>query len=135
MTAPFSSGAARFIQPVATAGSSSVTVVRIAPYDGVVSSVTFVPVAAITGANTNTRQIQLINKGSNGAGTTVVATLQFNLATDAVALVSKAVTLSGTPANLVVAAGDVLVWASNAIGTGQADPGGLATVSISPRYA
>jgi hypothetical protein len=33
------------------------------------------PDAAITGANTNTRTISLVNKGQDGTGTTVVATL------------------------------------------------------------
>jgi hypothetical protein len=47
-----------------------------------------------------------------------------------VAFVPKAVTLSGTAANLVLAAGDTN-WNSTHVGTGITDPGGLVVVTYS----
>jgi hypothetical protein len=41
-----------------------------------------------------------------------------------------AIPLSGTPANLVVAAGDELQWQSTHVGTGIADPGGRVEVTF-----
>lgn len=135
MTSPFGTGHQVPVAPQATAANSTNTNVYVVPRDGVVASVTYSPVTAITGANTNTRSVSLVNKGQAGAGVVVVATLQFNLATDAAAATPKTVTLSATPANLVVAAGDVLQWQSTAVGTGIVDPGGLVGVSTSTKYA
>jgi hypothetical protein len=101
------------------------------PEAGVVSSVSFTPEANITGANTNTRLLQLVNTGQNGAGTTIVATLQFDSGINATAYDEKQLTLSGTAANLIVAAGDILRWNSTHVGTGIADPGGLVQVECS----
>jgi hypothetical protein len=116
------------VQAVAQAVSADEPIV-IAPYAGTVEGVTYTPTSAITGADTNTRQVQLLN------GATVVATLQFDSGIDGAANAEKAITLSGTAANLIVAAGDVLQWDSNAIGAGLADPGGRVEVEISPNYA
>lgn len=135
MTAPFASARQAVVQPQATAGSNLSTEVYVCPQAGTVSAVTYSPVSTITGANTNTRSVSLVNKGQSGAGTTVVATLQFNSGVNAPAADEKTITLSGTAANLVVAAGDVLEWQSTAVGTGIADPGGLVSVSINPNYA
>lgn len=135
MTAPFGAALTCPVQPVATAGNSLTTITFIAPRAGTVSSVTYTTVTAITGANTNTRSVTLVNKGQTGAGTTTMATLQFDSGVNTVAADEKTITLSGTPANLVVAAGDVLQWQSAAVGTGIADPGGLVAVTIAANYA
>lgn len=111
-------------------GSTATTPVARAPFAGVVSSVAAILSAALTGANTNTRKLSLINKKQDGSGSTVVATLQFNSGTNAVAFDETALTLSGTAANLNVAAGDVLALESAAVGTGIADPGGLVAITI-----
>jgi hypothetical protein len=66
------------VQPQATAGSNLNSNVFRCPSDATVSAVTYAPVTAITGANTNTRSVSLVNKGQAGAGTTVVATIQYN---------------------------------------------------------
>jgi len=76
-----------------------------------------------------------VNKGSTGAGNTVVATIQYNSGVNATAADENTVTLSGTPANLNLTAGDILQWQSTAVGTGIADPGGLVCVTVSARYA
>jgi hypothetical protein len=111
----------------ATDGTAGVFV---APFAGVIESVEYIPDADITGANTNSRTVQLINKGQAGAGTTVAATLAFVSGVNATAFDAKNIPLSGTPANLTVASGDVLAWFSDSIGTGLADGGGLVKIVL-----
>src|SRR5205814_6832744 len=111
------------------------TVVGRAPFDGTVSSVTYAPDAAITGANTNTRAVRLRNRGQAGSGTTVIAELQFDSGVNAAVFDERVIPLSATAGNLVVADGDILEWFSDAIGTGQLDPGGLVRITIARTYA
>jgi hypothetical protein len=117
-------------QPVATAGNDLTTVIGECPEAGTVSSVSFTPVTVVTGAATNNRTYALVNKAQDGTGATTVASLNMGNGTNAAAGDEKAITLSGTPANLVVAAGDILEWTSTHVGTGIADPGGLVQVEI-----
>jgi hypothetical protein len=63
--------------------------------------------------------------------TTAVATLALTSGVNLAADRENPLTLSGTPANLTVAAGDVLEFTSVHVGTGIADPGGLVEVEIS----
>lgn len=135
MTAPFGKVVQTPVAPEATAGNSRNTNVYRVDSDGTVSAVTYATVTAITGANTNTRSVSLVNKGQAGAGTAVVATLQFNSGVNTVASDEKTITLSSTPADLLVVAGDILQWQSTAISTGIADPGGLVCVTIAAQYA
>lgn len=106
------------------------TVLGEAQFAGTVSRSAYVPSAAITGANTNSRTLTLTNRGQDGTGTTVVATLALTSGVNAAADDAKALTLSGTAANLVVAAGDVLTFDSVHVGTGITDPGGQVIVEI-----
>jgi hypothetical protein len=102
------------------------------PFAGTVSAVHYDPSATITGANTNSRTVSLVNKKGDGSGTTVVATLALTSGVNATADTPKTIPLSGTAANLVVAAGDVLAWTSTHVGSsGLADPGGLVHVELS----
>jgi hypothetical protein len=121
------------VPPVATAGNSDDTVVGQAPFNCTVTAVEYVPETAITGAATNHRTVSLVNKGQAGTGTTTVATLAFDSGVNATANNERAITLSGTAANLDLAAGDTLQWRSVAVGTGIADPGGLVRVTVSRR--
>lgn len=98
---------------------------------GVVSSVTYVPEAAVTGNTTDSRTLTLVNKGQSGAGSTVIGTLAFITGVNGVAFAEQAFTLSTTAADLVVAAGDVLAFVSTHVSaTGLADPGGRVEVEI-----
>lgn len=118
--------------PAVAAGADKDTVVGTAPYAGTVTAVTYTPDAQLTGANTESRTLSLINKGQDGNGTTSVATKAFVSGVNANDFDETALTLSGTPANLVVAAGDILALNSLHIGsTGLADPGGKVRVTIS----
>lgn len=120
---------------VSTVGNDQNNEVTVTEYNGTVTAVTYTPDATITGANTNSRTVNLVNKGQTGVGTTVIATLAFVSGVNATAGDEKAIPLSGTPANLVVAAGDVLEWQSVHVGTGIADPGGLVKVTIDRTYS
>jgi hypothetical protein len=120
---------------VATVGNDASNEVVVAEYNGTVTSVTYTPDATITGAATNNRTVSLVNKGQTGVGATVIATLNFANGTNAPVGDEKTIPLSGTAANLVVAAGDVLEWQSTHIGTGIADPGGLVKVAIDRTYS
>lgn len=99
-----------------------------APFDCKITSVTYTPEAASTGDNTHYRTYTLVNKGSAGAGTTVIATLALTTGVDLVASDEKAATLSATAADLLVTAGDVLAWVSTPTGNGLVDPGGSVLV-------
>lgn len=135
MTSPFGKSVQMVAQPVSTAGNSLNTNIHVVQSDGTVSAVTYSTVTAITGANSNTRSVSLVNKGQAGAGSTVIATLQFNSGVNTTASDEKTITLSSTAADLAVTAGDVLQWQSAAVGTGIADPGGLVNVTIAAEYA
>lgn len=114
------------------AGADAVVVVGRAPFAGTVTGVTYAAEANMTGDNTESRTFSLVNKGTDGNGTTVVATLAVVTGVGLLDFDEKAITLSATAANLVVAADDVLAWTSTHVGsTGLADPGGLVKVAIS----
>ncbi len=102
-----------------------------APYAGTVSAVTFTPEANVVADATNYRTLTLTNKGADGNGTTAVATLTFNAGGTRNDFDESSFTLSGTPANLTVAEGDILAIVETVAGTGLANPGGLVRVEIS----
>lgn len=118
--------------PAVAANADKNTTIDSAPFAGTVTAVTYTPDAQLTGADTESRTLSLINKGQDGNGTTVVATKAFVNAVNANDFDETAITLSATPANLVVAAGDILAWNSLHVGTtGLADPGGKVRITIS----
>ncbi len=119
--------------PATTALVADVTMVAEAPFAGTVTEASYIPDAAVTGAaSPASRTVSVINRGQAGTGTTVVATLALLGGVNLVAGDERALTLSATPANLVVAVGDVLAWSSDPVGgTGLADPGGLVAVGLS----
>jgi hypothetical protein len=117
--------------PAASAGSAYDQTIDTVPWAATVSNVTFTPEADITGAATNYRTYRVVNKGADGNGTTVVASLAFSSgAVTANDFLPKAITLSATAANLVVAAGDVLAWDETVAGSGLASPGGEVRVTL-----
>lgn len=131
-TAPFVQVIERNVPAVSTANASDDTVLGQAPFACTVTAVEYVPEAAITGAATNHRTFSVVNKGQAGSGSTTVATLAFDSGSvTASANNERAITLSGTAANLELAAGDTLQWRSIAVGTGITDPGGVVRVTIS----
>lgn len=117
--------------PAVTIAATTTTPVGVSPVAGVVSAVTYTPIAAITGAATNNRTLSLVNKGQAGVGTTVVATLNFALGVNGVADEPVVLPLSAVAGATAVAQGDVLAFVSAAVGTGIVDPGGLVEVTFS----
>lgn len=117
--------------PAVAAASDADQTVGEAPFAGTVTSVSYVPEAAITGNTTESRTLTLVNKGAAGAGTTVIATLAFVTSTNGVAFDESAFTLSAVAGATTVAAGDVLAFVSTHVGSsGLADPGGKVQVEV-----
>jgi hypothetical protein len=112
--------------PAVAAGSDAELCSVVADEAGTITAVEYFPDATITGAATNNRTLSVENKTAG----VQPAVLNFANAVNATQFASKVIPLSGTPANLVVNAGDVLTFKSLHIGTGIADPGGLVRVKI-----
>lgn len=92
----------------------------VAPYAMKLEAAYLAFIAALTGAATNHPKFSIINKGAAGTGTTEMAALAFaTTAVTAGAGAPKALTLSTTPANLLVAAGDIIAIVSEQVGTGK----------------
>lgn len=105
------------IPAVAALDTSTVLVPESVGYDARVTKVEIVPRAAVTANATNFATLAVQNKGPLGSGAVVVATRSW-AATNSVAGTKEAMTLSATPANLELKAGDQLqvVHASAASG-------------------
>ncbi len=117
--------------PAAAVGVNTIVIAGKADVVGTITEVAYIPVAAVVGADTNSRTFSLVNKAT-GAGATVMATLpMIASAGTAAAYVVKDLPLSGIAANLDTAAGDVLAFTSTYVGTGIADPGGRLIISLS----
>lgn len=130
MIAPFKK-VLSLVYAAAAAAADSLGVVGRAPYAGTVTAVEFIPNTTITGANTESRTFNLINKGQGGVGTTVIATLAMVSGVNATGMDVKNATLSVVAGATTVVAGDVLAWQSLHVGsTGLADPGGRVEVTI-----
>jgi hypothetical protein len=120
--------------PAVAAAADADQVLGEAPFDGVVIGATYIPEANVTGDTTETRTVSVVNKGADGNGTTVIATLAFITGVNATDFDEKAFTLSAVAGATDVAEGDVLAVTSTHGGTtGLADPGGLVEVQINPR--
>lgn len=77
------------------------------PYNMLVTGVDWVPQAAVTANGTNFSTLTLRNRGAAGAGATLPASRSY-AATNSVAFVPEAMTLSATATDLQLTAGDVL---------------------------
>lgn len=109
----------------AAAGTVQDQVICEAPFAGKVTDVSVISEGAVVANGTNYRTLRVVNKGQAGAGSTVVASLALDTPTtdDLAAKDEKAIPLSVTAADLVVAAGDVLIWDETVTGTGLAHTG------------
>lgn len=114
-----------------TAGTPDTWTVFKAPANITVVAVTWIPNAAVTGANTNNFSLQIQNRGSAGVATTAITAVKtYALATDSVAHDSEPLTLSTTAANLDVADGDVVAVVRAVNGSGLASPDGLLEIDF-----
>lgn len=97
-----------------------------------VTGVRWVPDAAVTANGTNYFTLNVRNRGAADAGTAIVAPRSY-AATNSVARRDETLTLSGTPANLLLAVGDQLVVEKLVAGTGLAMPAGLVVLTLRRR--
>lgn len=108
-------------QTIATTGNTDFLVV--APEEGVIEGIDFASIAALAAHDTNYLTFSATNMGQAGAGSTaMLAATDPNTtkATGGSALTAfgrRQLTLSGTPANLQVAKGDVIRIRAAASGT------------------
>lgn len=116
--------------PALAAGVAGDQTVGEAPLAGTITAVSFVPEANVTGDNTNKRTLTLVNKGADGNGTTVAATLDFVTGTNGADFDELAFTLSVVAGATTVAEGDVLAVVEAVAGTGLANPGGRVEVTV-----
>ena len=87
---------------------------------GTVEAIKFMFDADQTGHATVTKTLQVINKGTGGAGTTVIGSLSLTDTDDYANDIEHAFTLSTTATELVVADGDVLRFNAAMVGNGIA---------------
>ena len=117
----------------ATAATADEWPAVVAPFRGRVVRVDWVPKAAIV-AGAASFNVTVRNRGQAGAGAVNVATRAYTV-TNGVAFARETqplVALSGTPANLTVAAGDVLTVEKTINGAGLAMPAGVVVIWIAP---
>lgn len=105
----------------------------ILPWNAQVTSVRWVPGAAVTANGTNYATLSFRNRGAAGAGAVLPAVARSYAATNSVANVPETMALSGTAADLLANAGDVLTATIAHTGTGLAIPAGLLQVTLRVR--
>jgi hypothetical protein len=95
--------------PVASTGAGAdASGLTVAPFAGTLSAASIISLTTLTGANTESRTLQVFNRGQAGSGTTLMASKAFTSGVNATAEDETSLTLSVTAADLVVAAGDVV---------------------------
>jgi hypothetical protein len=95
--------------PVAsTSAGTDASGLTVAPFAGTLSAASIISLTTLTGANTESRTLQVFNRGQAGSGTTLMASKAFTSGVNATAEDETSLTLSATAADLVVAAGDVV---------------------------
>lgn len=117
----------------ATAGTVDEFAGIVVPFNCKVVGVTYTPKSVVTGAATNNFTATVRNRGAAGAGAAQPAQLNFANGVNAPAFVATALTLSGTAADLLLTAGDVLTVEKLNVGTGMAMPAGTITVDVQAR--
>lgn len=86
----------------------------------------FIGEDAITGQVTNHPALGIVNKGTGGAGTTIVAPqLAFDNGVDSVAFVPRDLPLTATAADKVIDDGETVAFSKTVVGTDLATPAGV----------
>ena len=116
----------------ATGAGADASGLVVAPFDCTLTAATVVSLTGLTGANTDSRTIQVFNRGQAGSGTTLMASKAYTSGNNLTAEDEASLTLSGTAADLVIAAGDVIEVKSLHVGsTGLAGPQFIGRLAIS----
>lgn len=116
--------------PSATIAAAAASVVGEAPFAGTVSAASLTFEANVTGDNTNTRTLTLINKGADGNGTTVVATLALTTGVNPADFDETPMTLSVVAHATEVVAGDILALIETVGASGLVNPGAALQVTF-----
>jgi len=119
------------VEVAAAATAAEASGLEKAPFAGTLASATIIPLTVLTGADTNSRTLQVFNRGQAGAGTTVMASKAFVLAVNAPAEDETTLTLSVVAGATTVVDGDVIEVQSLHVGTGLACPQFLAKLGFS----
>ena len=115
----------------ATAGTADEFSGFVAPFDLKITAVKWIPAAAVAADGSNYFTLNLRNR-TTGAGAALAASRSY-VATNSVAFVAEAMTLSGTAADKLVAEGDLLTVSKVNTGTGLAMPDGVVQVHARAR--
>ncbi len=113
----------------ATAGTAGEWALGVVPFRARVTSVTFAPEAAVTGAATNHFRLDVRNR-EDGAGSDDVAALAFDDGVDAAAWAATDIPLTD---DVDVDEGDVLTVEKIVVGNGLAMPAGVVSVTLQAR--
>lgn len=108
---------------VGTTDATRKDVIFRAPFACLITGVSWIPDVAVTGADTNSRNLNINDEGLAGIGDAEIANIDFASGQDAVALDELAVTMSS--ANHALQDGDVLTAEWEKVGTGLAAPAGM----------
>ena len=112
----------------AAATATEAIPIFVAPFKCRIASVKVTPAAAATGDNTNRTNINLLNGGSAGTGTTELGNLDYATGTDAAVGVVQTVYAPAAGTGVALAAGDVLKLQYEKVGTGVALGANLVTI-------
>lgn len=118
-----------FFVPGVAAGTAVEWPQFVVPLNATITSLIWVPGAAVTANGTNFATISIRNRGAAGSGTVVAATRSY-AATNSAAQVAETLTLSATATDLQPAAGDVLTISIAHSGSGLLIPAGLVQVAL-----
>jgi hypothetical protein len=100
-----------------------------APFDCYLRRVAFAPQAAVTGQDTNTTHINVLDGGAAGSGTTELATKELVNGTDLAALDYQDI-FALTDTKVELSAGDIVLLQEEKVGTGLAVGQGFVLVSV-----
>lgn len=107
--------------PAVAAGTATIVYpIFVADRDVRIKAVTFVPQAAVTGDNTNRKNLNLHNRGADGTGTTELANIDLATGTNLVALDETSLYAPASP--LSISAGIVLAVQVEQVASGVALP-------------
>lgn len=121
------------VTPIVALGSDGDQPCVVVPFNSTLTGIVFIPAAAITGDDTNNLIVKFKNAGQAGAGTTELATKTYATGVNSAAKVHEVFTLSSTAANLVLTAGDEIIWDKTETGSGLASVTGIAYFTFAAR--
>ena len=118
------------IDPVDAGDATEEQLIFVAPTKCTVKGVAITPDADVTGNDTNTKNLNVVNKGSDGTGSTEIANLDLATGTDLSEFDRTAISAS---LDVDLEAGDSLTLQIEQVGSGVAIPRSLVDVDYHAR--